>query len=103
MKGEVGPQGPAGKDGKDGRNGVDGRDGKDGIDGKDGVDGKDAFLLYIAAVDFDGSLVITLSDGNQIDAGQLFSPETAQTIQIIKGGRRNRTAKSGRNAGKYHN
>lgn len=102
MKGEAGPQGPAGKDGKDGRNGVDGRDGKDGIDGKDGVDGKDGISVVDATVDFDGSLVITLSDGNQIDAGQLFSPETAQTIQIIKGGAGGTALPSQTgNAGKY--
>jgi hypothetical protein len=102
MKGEAGPQGPAGKDGKDGRNGVDGRDGKDGIDGKDGVDGKDGISVVDATVDFDGSLVITLSDGNQIDAGQLFSPETAQTIQIIKGGAGGTALPSqAGNAGKY--
>lgn len=86
MVGEQGPQGPAGKDGKDGKDGLNGRDGVDGKDGKDGVDGKDGISVVDASVDFDGSLVITLSDGNQIDAGQIFSPEVAQTIQIFRGG-----------------
>lgn len=86
MVGEQGPQGPAGKDGKDGLNGRDGKDGIDGKDGKDGIDGKDGVSVVDATVDFDGSLVITLSDGNQIDAGQIFSPEVAQNIQIFRGG-----------------
>lgn len=102
MVGEQGPQGPAGRDGKDGRDGINGRDGKDGRDGADGVDGKDGVSVVDATVDFDGSLVITLSDGNQIDAGQIFSAETAQTIQIIKGGAGGTALPSQTgNAGKY--
>jgi hypothetical protein len=102
MVGEQGPQGPAGKDGKDGKDGLNGRDGVDGKDGKDGVDGKDGISVVDASVDFDGSLVITLSDGNQIDAGQIFSPEVAQNIQIFRGGGGGTSLpdQSG-NAGKY--
>jgi hypothetical protein len=86
MVGEQGPKGPAGKNGKDGLNGRDGVNGVDGKDGKDGVDGSDGISVVDARVDFDGGLVITLSDGNEIDAGQIFSPEVAQNIQIFKGG-----------------
>jgi hypothetical protein len=69
-----GPQGKPGKDGKDGKNGLDGkegRDGKDGKDGIDGVDGKDGISITDASVDVDGHLTITLSDGSEIDAGDL--------------------------------
>lgn len=86
MVGAQGPQGVAGKDGKDGRDGKDGISGIDGKDGTDGVDGKDGISIVDVSVDFDGSLVVTLSDGNIIDAGQMFSPEVAQNIQIFKGG-----------------
>jgi hypothetical protein len=86
MVGEQGPKGPAGRDGKDGLNGRDGVNGVDGKDGKDGVDGSDGISVVDARVDFDGGLVITLSDGSEIDAGQIFSPEVAQNIQIFKGG-----------------
>jgi len=86
MVGEQGPKGPAGKNGKDGLNGRDGVNGVDGKDGKDGVDGSDGISVVDARVDFDGGLVITLSDGSEIDAGQIFSPEVAQNIQIFKGG-----------------
>lgn len=52
----VGPQGPAGKE-------VHGKDGRDGRDGNDGVSVVDA---YFAA---DNSLVLVLSNGEEIDAG----------------------------------
>lgn len=61
-KGDKGDPGPAGKDGSDG---------KDGINGKDGVDGKDGVSVVDASVDFDNSLVLKLSDGTTIDAGQI--------------------------------
>jgi hypothetical protein len=73
MKGEIGPQGPAGREGRDGLNGADGRNGKDGVDGKDGADGKDGISVVDARVDFDGSLVMVLSDGTEIDACKVVS------------------------------
>ena len=69
-----GPQGKPGKDGKDGKDGLDGRDGRDGVDGKDGIDGKDGvdgISVVDASVDVDGHLTITLSNGDEIDAGDL--------------------------------
>lgn len=84
-----GIQGPAGKAGKDGQNGRDGRDGvsgKDGIDGKDGVDGQDGVSVIDAKIDFDGSLVVYLSNGSEIDCGQVLSPDVAQNIIINSGG-----------------
>lgn len=69
-----GPQGRPGKDGKDGKNGEDGkpgRDGKDGADGARGADGRDGVSVVDASVDVDGHLTITLSDGSEIDAGDL--------------------------------
>ena len=38
------------------------KDGKDGKDGRDGVDGVDGVSVTNAHIDFDGSLVISLSD-----------------------------------------
>lgn len=72
-KGDVGPQGPRGLDGKQGRDGYQGKDGKAGVDGKDGLDGKDGISIVDAKVEFDGHLVIYLSDGTEIDAGQVTS------------------------------
>jgi len=84
-----GVQGPTGKAGKDGKNGQDGRDGvsgKDGTDGKDGVDGQDGVSVVDAKIDFDGSLVVYLSNGSEIDCGQILSPDVAQNIIINSGG-----------------
>jgi hypothetical protein len=86
LVGEQGPQGPAGKDGRDGVNGRDGKDGKDGKDGIDGRDGLDGISVIDASIDFDNSLVLTLSNGSVIDAGQIISSELAKNIQIFKNG-----------------
>jgi hypothetical protein len=88
-KGNPGPQGRDGRDGKDGKdgknglNGLDGRDGKNGVDGKDGLDGEDGVSVVDATIAFDGSLVFTLSDGSEIDAGQInvFEGITQTLIQ----------------------
>ena len=63
IKGDKGDKGDSGKDGV----GIQGPAGKDGV-GKDGKDGVSVANSYIAA---DGSLVLVLSDGTEIDAGDL--------------------------------
>jgi len=85
-QGIQGPPGQDGKDGKDGKNGRDGINGKDGKDGIDGIAGKDGVSVIDAKIDFDGSLVIYLSNGNEIDAGQILQPEVAKNIIISSGG-----------------
>jgi len=100
MVGAQGPQGPAGKNGKDGRDGRDGLPGKDGVDGKDGQDGKDGVGVVDARVDFDGSLVITLSDGNEIDAGKVVSEAIAKEYNAFMTRGEILPAQSG-NGGKY--
>jgi len=85
-----------GINGSDGRNGEDGRNGKDGINGKpglqgppgkDGIDGTDGVSVTDANIDFDGSLIINLSSGKQINAGEIVSPELEkQIIAITRGG-----------------
>ena len=84
-----------GRDGKDGKNGKDGRDGKTGLngkdgnkgdkgsDGRDGVDGVDGVSVVNANIDFDGSLVITLSDGREINVGEVVAPDLAERIKVI--------------------
>jgi len=86
MQGVQGPTGKAGKDGVDGKDGLNGVSGKDGKDGKDGVDGKDGISVVDAKIDFDGSLVVYLSNGAEIDCGQILPPEVAQNIIISSGG-----------------
>lgn len=75
--GKDGEPGKPGKDGKDGRPGRDGKDGVNGIDGQDGVSVTNVFL------DFDNSLVIELSNGRQINAGEVLPPDIADRLKII--------------------
>ena len=81
-----------GINGKDGRDGKDGKAGKDGLkgdkgdvgkDGRDGVDGIDGVSVVNANIDFDGSLVITLSDGREINVGEVVSADIAEKIKVI--------------------
>ena len=74
LKGEQGDRGLQGDKGNVGRDGKDGKDGAKGIDGKDGKDGKngeDGVSVVNAKVDFDDSLVFTLSDGKTINVGEV--------------------------------
>jgi hypothetical protein len=89
---------------KDGRDGIDGRDGKDGKDGRpgrdgaagamgpagrdgvNGLDGEDGVSVIDAKIDFDGSLVITLSNGREINVGEVVAPDLAESIKVITNG-----------------
>lgn len=82
-KGLAGNDGKDGKDGKDGLNGFNGTNGKDGLDGKDGQDGVSVTDAYI---DFDGSLVFKLSNGNEINAGDISSEQAANVYATLKNG-----------------
>ena len=84
-----------GKDGKDGKNGKDGLDGKQGLqglsgqngrDGHDGVDGIDGISVTSARIDFDGSLVIGLSSGVELNVGEVVAPDLAESIKVITNG-----------------
>jgi hypothetical protein len=70
-QGDRGLQGDKGNAGRDGKDGKDGRDGKDGSIGKNGKDGEDGVSVVNAKVDFDDSLVFTLSDGKVINVGEV--------------------------------
>ena len=61
----------AGKDGEPGAAGRDGIDGINGLDGKDGKDGDDGISVVNAKVDFDDTLVISLSNGKEINVGEV--------------------------------
>jgi len=80
---EKGDKGDKGADGKQGKDGRDGKDGKDGINGKDGEDGKDGVSVRDAKIDFDGSLVITLSTGQELNVGEVVAPDLADKIKVI--------------------
>jgi hypothetical protein len=84
--GRDGSNGSDGRDGKDGRNGKDGLNGKQGpqgAPGRDGIDGADGVSVRDAKIDFDGSLIIALSTGQEINVGEVVSPDMAEKIQVI--------------------
>ena len=84
-KGDPGPQGIKGETGKTGKTGPAGKDGKDGSNGKDGVDGSDGERgvgVEDASVDFDGHLVLTLTNGDEIDAGSVKDINEAQAPNV---------------------
>lgn len=84
--GRDGINGSDGRDGKDGRNGKDGLNGKQGVPGapgRDGADGEDGVSVRDAKIDFDGSLIIALSTGQEINVGEVVSPDLAEKIQVI--------------------
>jgi hypothetical protein len=83
VKGAQGLAGRDGKDGKDGKQGIDGRDGRDGKDGKDGNDGVDGVSVTDAKIDFDGSLVITLSTGQELNVGEVVPADIAEKIRVV--------------------
>lgn len=82
-------EGKDGKDGKDGLQGAKGADGRDGVAGRDGVDGQngedgtDGVSVTDAKIDFDGSLVITLSNGREMNVGEVVAPDLAERIKVI--------------------
>jgi hypothetical protein len=77
IDGRPGRDGIAGKDGRDGRDGIDGTKGEDGVAGQDGVSVTNAYL------DFDNSLIIELSNGRSINAGEVLPPDIADRLKII--------------------
>ena len=79
---EQGPKGDQGDRGLDGAPGRDGADGKDGRDGRDGKDGQDGVSVTDAKIDFDGSLVITLSTGREINVGEVVAADLAEKIKV---------------------
>jgi hypothetical protein len=84
--GADGKDGRDGKDGKNGRDGAKGDRGERGQDGRDGVDGVDGVSVSNANIDFDGSLIITLSTGVQINVGEVVAPDLAERIKVITNG-----------------
>jgi hypothetical protein len=87
--GRDGMNGKDGRDGKDGRNGKDGAKGdrgERGQDGRDGSDGADGVSVSNARIDFDGSLIITLSTGVELNVGEVVAPDLAESIKVITNG-----------------
>jgi hypothetical protein len=78
-----GRDGVNGRDGKNGKDGLAGRDGRDGVDGTNGLDGADGISIADIRLDFDNSLVITLSNGREINAGEILPPDITDRLKVI--------------------
>ncbi len=85
INGKDGLNGKDGKDGVQGQKGDKGQDGKQGKDGQVGKDGSVGISVVSAEVTFDNHLVLTLSDGNEIDAGQINIENKTNYITQVKG------------------
>jgi hypothetical protein len=81
-----GKDGRDGKDGKAGRDGINGKQGPQGLKGQDGLDGLDGVSVSNANIDFDGSLIIALSDGREINVGEVVSTDLQERIKVITSG-----------------
>jgi hypothetical protein len=81
-----GINGAKGEKGDTGLRGLDGANGKDGKDGKDGIDGSNGNGVLDARIDFDGSLIITLDNGNEINAGEVVPLDIAEKIKVVGNG-----------------
>jgi hypothetical protein len=92
---EKGDKGDKGDNGLDGRQGTDGKNGLDGRDGKDGIDGKDGVSVTDAKIDFDGSLVISLSTGQEINVGEVVGSDLQDKIRHITTMSTNASSSSG--------
>jgi hypothetical protein len=84
--GRNGADGKAGKDGRPGRDGAIGPRGANGVDGRNGRDGENGVSVTDAHIDFDGSLIISLSSGRVINVGEVVAPDLAETIKVITNG-----------------
>lgn len=85
-QGLVGPQGPKGETGSQGLTGPTGATGPQGPAGIDGVDGEDGVSVTDVQIDLDGSLTVTLSDGSEINAGDIVVNAEGQTVIHSSGG-----------------
>lgn len=81
--GKNGQDGRNGRDGKPGRDGAAGAKGQSGQDGANGVDGKDGISISDAHIDFDGSLIIALSDGKVLNVGEVVSQDIAEKLTLF--------------------
>ena len=85
-KGEsvTGPVGPIGPKGADGKDGTQGPKGDKGDTGKVGPKGPKGVSVVDAEVALDGNLVLKLSDGTIIDAGEIVQQVTKSSQTYLK-------------------
>lgn len=85
-KGDKGDQGPKGEQGDRGLDGKNGKDGVQGDKGIDGVNGQDGISVVDAKIDFDNTLILYLSNGNEINAGEITTAQAENVYSMLKNG-----------------
>lgn len=85
-KGDKGEQGSSGEKGDRGEKGLQGVAGAKGETGPKGEDGEAGISVVDVRVDFDNHIVVTLSDGNEIDAGEINIEGTASNYNVHMAG-----------------
>ena len=83
-KGDAGPAGKDGRDGKDGKAGPKGAKGDKGDAGPLGKQGVQGVSVVDAEVAIDGNLVLNLSNGQIIDAGEIVQQVTKSSQVFLK-------------------
>ena len=81
-KGDQGAQGPKGDAGVNGTDGTNGTNGKDGEQGPAGTNGSDGVGVSQTTIDADGNLIVTLTNGSEINAGQVGNSNS--TLKLSK-------------------
>jgi hypothetical protein len=66
--------------GEDGKDGIDGQNGKNGKDGEDGAPGADGVGIVNVYINEQGHLMVVLSSGETIDAGEIANLTEAPTM-----------------------
>ena len=83
VKGDKGDKGDRGEKGDKGERGDQGRPGLNGAAGERGQDGVG---VQDAHIDFDGSLIISLTDGRVLNVGEVIPFDMAEKIRVIGNG-----------------
>ena len=84
-KGDTGAIGPKGDKGDKGDKGLDGKNGVDGKNGINGTNGLDGIGITNATINLNGELVLSFSDGNDVNLGNVKGAKGEQGTKGDKG------------------
>lgn len=82
LEGPRGAQGASGEQGAKGDIGAKGETGSKGPKGDKGDEGKQGISVVDARIDFDNGLVLSLSDGREIDCGTITASEAKALVSL---------------------
>jgi hypothetical protein len=82
LEGPRGLRGASGEQGDKGDSGAKGETGSKGLKGDKGDEGAQGVSVVDARIDFDNSLVLSLSDGREIDCGTITASEAKALVSL---------------------